>query len=696
MLSVFERAGFDVRRRERVRRADGLARPPPERGRARTRIDARDHLGAVASLRPILAPASRRRRRRPEGTGRARPRGAGQHRRRRLPGVVTPVNRADGVRSMRAVRSLAELDAPPELVVIAVPADEVPEVAAEAGGSGAKALLVLIRRLRRRRDARAARARSGCSRSSRSAGLRMVGPNCLGVLNTDPEVQPQRHVRRRAGVPPAASRSARSPAPSGIGAARPCRGAAARRLELRVARRPRRRLHERPARAVGGGRAHGRGDALRRDVRQPRALRAHRPARLAPQADPRRQGPPSGAARRARRRRGSHTAAALRGDEVVDALLRQAGVLRFHSGEELFDAAEFFESQPLPRGRRVGDRQQLHRAWRRSPPTRCARWRRQLAGRPRNPLVLGIQAPGRRTTPRRCRGCSDDAGVDARHGLLRRPRTAATRARCSRRSPRAAAGSRKPVVASVVGADGHLPATDRRACRTSCSPSRAPPCWRARAERRAWLSRPLGQPPSYDDLDADAARALVAARLERGRSAAGWRRGRPRRCWPPTASRRSRRVRCADADAAVAAAAALGGPIALKADFPPPAHAGDIDAVLLGLAGEAAVRGGLARARAPRAGRRARVDRRDRASRWSAPGADVLVGAVGDPDLGPVMAIGSGRPPGRAWRAPPRSACRRRPTSRPDELIDASESVADPARRASAAARRSTARPCAS
>ena len=50
----------------------------------------------------------------------------------------------------------------------------------------------------------------------------------------------------------------------------------------------------------------------------------------------------------------SHTAAALRGDEVFDALLHQAGLLRFRSGDELFNAAEFFERQPLPAGRRIG------------------------------------------------------------------------------------------------------------------------------------------------------------------------------------------------------------------------------------------------------------------------------------------------------------------------------------------------------
>ena len=50
----------------------------------------------------------------------------------------------------------------------------------------------------------------------------------------------------------------------------------------------------------------------------------------------------------------SQTAAALRGDTIVDALLDHSGVLRFHGGEELFNAAGFFESQPLPRGRRIG------------------------------------------------------------------------------------------------------------------------------------------------------------------------------------------------------------------------------------------------------------------------------------------------------------------------------------------------------
>ena len=48
--------------------------------------------------------------------------------------------------------------------------------------------------------------------------------------------------------------------------------------------------------------------------------------------------------------------------------------------------------------------------------------------------------------------------------------------------------------------------------------------------------------------------------------------------------------RCQDVERAVAVAAEIGAPVALKADFAAPAHASDIDAVLLGLKGEPAVR----------------------------------------------------------------------------------------------------------
>ena len=237
----------------------------------------------------------------------------------------------------------------------------------------------------------------------------------------------------------------------------------------------------------------------------------------------------------------------------------------------------------------------------------------------------------------------------------------------------AAAGQPKPVVASVVTADGRLPPNGPVGMPNFLFPESCAAVLARGAERRAWLSRPLGQRPTHDDIDHAAARALIAARLEGdGTSWLGTADGAALLASHGIATVESRR--CADVEAAVAAAERIGGPIALKADFPAPAHAGDIDAVLLGLAGDAAVRAGwreLER-RVQSAGRS-----------WTGavvqplvePGADVLVGAVRDPDFGPVMAIGlGGRQAGLArtvaFRVLPMTGVEA------DELIDASESVA--------------------
>jgi acyl-CoA synthetase (NDP forming) len=127
-------------------------------------------------------------------------------------------------------------------------------------------------------------------------------------------------------------------------------------------------------------------------------------------------------------------------------------------------------------------------------------------------------------------------------------------------------------------------------------------------------------------------------------------------------------------DAAVAAAAGSPGPVALKAHFAPPAHAGDVDAVLLGLEGEGAVRSAWASS----SGACAAAGRG-----WTGAVVQPLVDAaptcwsaqVGDPELGPVMGVAlGGRQAGlgrtTAFRLPPATDVEA------GELIDASESVA--------------------
>jgi acyl-CoA synthetase (NDP forming) len=62
----------------------------------------------------------------------------------------------------------------------------------------------------------------------------------------------------------------------------------------------------------------------------------------------------SGSTEAGARAASSHTAALASSDTAVEALFRQAGVIRAATLEELVDAAALLSSQPLPRGRRVG------------------------------------------------------------------------------------------------------------------------------------------------------------------------------------------------------------------------------------------------------------------------------------------------------------------------------------------------------
>ena len=138
MLGVFEHAGFAVRRRGSGGEVTvSLDITPTEA--VLERIDERDHFAAIASLRPILAPSS------VAVVGAAdAPGNVGRVVLENIiaggfQGVVLPVNRAGGVVcSMRAARSLAELQVAPELVIITAAGDEVLEFAAEAAASGSE------------------------------------------------------------------------------------------------------------------------------------------------------------------------------------------------------------------------------------------------------------------------------------------------------------------------------------------------------------------------------------------------------------------------------------------------------------------------------------------------------------------------------------------------------------------------------
>ncbi|WP_404955694.1 GNAT family N-acetyltransferase [Streptomyces sp. 147326] len=91
----------------------------------------------------------------------------------------------DGV---RAYRTIGAIGAPVDLAVIAVPAERVPDAVAACGEHGVQGLVVLSAGYGESGQAGLARQRE-LVRQVRSYGMRLIGPNAYGVINTAPEVE---------------------------------------------------------------------------------------------------------------------------------------------------------------------------------------------------------------------------------------------------------------------------------------------------------------------------------------------------------------------------------------------------------------------------------------------------------------------------------------------------------------------------
>jgi acetate---CoA ligase (ADP-forming) len=671
MLGVFEHAGYAVRRRGSLGELTvSLDITPTEA--VLERIGQRDHLAAIASLRPVLAPSSI------AVVGAAATAGnvgwavlaniiAGG-----FEGVVTPVNREGSVvGSLRAARSLGELEVAPELVIIAAAGDEVLEFAADAAATGARALLVLPAGPEQEGGEASLAREELLLEIVRGGGLRMVGPSSLGVLNTAPDVSLNATftgARVRAGTLAICS-------PSGAVGIGLLGHAAARQLGISMFASLGNRADvstndllecweqdDRTAAVVLYVESFG---SPERFTRIARGVSRSKPILVVK------------GRRRAERllsEARSHTAAALRGDAVVDALLQQAGVLRFRGGEELFDAAEFFERQPMPSGRRIGIVSSSAGVATLAADA-CATRRLEVTddSAAQNPLILGISA-GPDEYAASIRELLGDPGIDALMVFYVDFYDGDPQAVLDAISA-VSEGQPKPVVASVLQADGLLPARTGFGVPNFLFPESCAAVLARAAERREWLSRPIGQAPHYRDVDGAAAQAVISSFLHR-EPAGGWLSLAESEALlathgiPVVVSHR-----CRDLERAVATSAEIGAPVALKADLVAPAHASDIDAVMLGLEDESAVRSGwreLER-RVHAAGREwigAIVQRLIEPG-----GADVLVGAIGDPDLGPVLAVGFG---GRHAGLGQSTAFRLLPVTdaEADELIDSAEGVA--------------------
>ena len=188
MVRVFRRAGFQARSTfdEGVIEVHLDLQPTPE---AEAAIAARAQRAEAEAVRLLLAPRSVA----VVGAGRER-HGVGHAVLRNLlahdfNGPVYPVNpHADHVGGVRAVPTVGDVEGPVDLAVVVVPAAEVPAVIEQCGEKGVKAVIVISAGFAESGPEGAALSAASL-RAARRFGIRLLGPNCLGVINTDPDVR---------------------------------------------------------------------------------------------------------------------------------------------------------------------------------------------------------------------------------------------------------------------------------------------------------------------------------------------------------------------------------------------------------------------------------------------------------------------------------------------------------------------------
>ncbi|MFV2084823.1 GNAT family N-acetyltransferase [Micromonospora sp. LOL_021] len=188
MLRVFADAGFQVRRRY----ADGVVHLsfPIAPTEASLQVQwSREHSAEARSIARLLTPrgvavygASAT----GQGVGAAV---LGHLRDGGFTGDVVPVHPAvDRIGGLPAYRRAADAGHPVDLAVVAVAPDAVPAVVADAAAAGAHGVVVISAGFAESGPAGAAVQRE-LIRTAHVAGLRVVGPNCLGVANTDPRIR---------------------------------------------------------------------------------------------------------------------------------------------------------------------------------------------------------------------------------------------------------------------------------------------------------------------------------------------------------------------------------------------------------------------------------------------------------------------------------------------------------------------------
>ncbi|MCL2543825.1 MAG: GNAT family N-acetyltransferase [Nocardioidaceae bacterium] len=259
--------------------------------------------------------------------------------------VVNPSARA--VSGMPAYKSVQDIQDDVDVAIVAVPADAVTDVVLDCAAKGVHGLIVISSGFAEAGEEGRKRQRH-LAGLSRSYGLRLIGPNCLGIINTDPSVQVNASL---SSVMPARGRAGFFCQSGALGSA--------------ILEKVKNRGLGISTFVSAGNRADVSGNDLlqyweedestevvmmylesignpRKFSRISRRVSKRKPI-VAVRSGRTTQGVPMG---HAVRRIGAPQAA-------VDAMFRQAGVIQVDTLDDMFDVAQLLAHQPLPRGRRV-------------------------------------------------------------------------------------------------------------------------------------------------------------------------------------------------------------------------------------------------------------------------------------------------------------------------------------------------------
>lgn len=560
-------------------------------------------------------------------------------------GAVIPVHpTAREIQSLPAYARASDIPGPVDLAVIVVPAAEVLDAVDDCLTKGVRALCVISAGFSEAGPEGRER-ELALLEKVRTAGCRIIGPNCMGLVNTDASI---RLNATFSPVYPPAGSVAMSTQSGALGLAILDY---ARQLNIGIS-----------SFVSVGNKVDVSGNDLiqywAEDARtsvillylesfgNPRKFSeiARRVGRVKPIVAVK-AGRSSAGARAA----SSHTGALATTDTVVDALFHQAGVIRTNTLEELFDVAALLAHQPIPRGRRVAiltnaggpgilaadacEANDLEL------PTLSEATLAELksflpaAASLANPVDMLASAPAEHYQ-RALAALLRDERVDSVLAIFIPPLVTEPDAVAAGITGAARDADGKPVIGVFMRAQGAPPGLAPIPC--YAFPEAAAVALARVTAHGEWKRQPLGTVPVFVDLRRDDARRVVEAALQRG---GGW-------LTPgeahdlmsavgieTAASRMTKSV-----GEAVAAASSIGFPVALKAVGPTLLHKTERQALRLNLPDETAVRAaadGFARAFS---GELTGL----LVQRMVPGGVEMLVGALHDPTFGPVMVCGSG------------------------------------------------------